>query len=513
MNDEARRMRLWAGLVVVGGLVLVLVLGLSRLAPAVGVSWAASRPLAGGLDSSFGRSGAVTHVPGPGVPGIGGITVQPDGRIVVASSASLVARYLPDGSLDQGFGLGGYVATGFPAYAVALQPDGRLVVAGASIDSGFAVARYEPDGSPDTSFGTDGLTTTTIPQGPFYCGGSARARARALALLPDGNILAAGSVEGSDCDVVGWSSFVLVRYTSDGALDPSFGNAGITTTGFSDWAPSPSSFGGMAVQPDGKIVATGSTGYAGHGGTWYESMALARYQPDGSLDPTFGTAGTVTTPEVKVNPTRFRLGGPALLQNGRILVAGTTCVLKNCDWVPVLARYDASGGLDSTFGQHGFAEIGRDIGAPSAMLAQGDRKILIAGNASYLGPAAVVRLLPDGRLDKSFGKGGAVTLGGLASILALQADGKILVGGRQGDAWTLTRLIGGNNCVVPALRGKSISKATATLERSYCRRGHVSRSFSGKVIRGLVISTTPPRGARVHGGAKIDLVVSRGKRS
>jgi beta-lactam-binding protein with PASTA domain len=105
------------------------------------------------------------------------------------------------------------------------------------------------------------------------------------------------------------------------------------------------------------------------------------------------------------------------------------------------------------------------------------------------------------------------SLSGVSTLaLALQADEKVLVGGAAGNAWTLARLIGGNNCVVPTLRGKTISQATTTLKKSYCRRGRIATRFSSKVTRGRVISTAPPRGARLPGGTRVELVVSKGKR-
>jgi uncharacterized delta-60 repeat protein len=235
-------------------------------------------------------------------------------------------------------------------------------------------------------------------------------------------------------------------------------------------------------------------------------MALARYEPDGSLDPRFGDAGKVTT-----NPKRYHYGGPSAFQHRKILVAGSTS--ENADtkpWFPVLARYDRNGVLDSTFGTHGYAEIRRQLGAPSAMLAQKDGKILIAESSSP-GASTVVRLLPDGRLDPSFGRGGLVAVGGEVSTLALQTDRKVVVGGASSNAWMLARLIGGNNCIVPGLRGKTVSRASATLEQSYCRRGRITRRLSNTVARGRVISAAARRGARLPGGAKVDLVVSRGR--
>jgi uncharacterized delta-60 repeat protein len=398
-----------------------------------------------------------------------------------------------------------------------LQPDGRILVAGAigpvsdSIDSEFGVARYKADGSADTSFGTGGVAKTIIPEPHGDCGGNSyTAGATALAVVRGGDILAAGSVGGVDCDPVGWSRLALVRYRSDGSLDSTFGRAGIVQTSFRlKGAPGPLDWlGGIAVQPNGKIVAAGSAGYDGHG-IDIATMALARYKRNGSLDPSFGTGGKATT-----NPKLFYYGGPTALQHRKILVAGTTSKKPGTKpGFPVVARYDAGGRLDSAFGKHGFAAIGGDIYDPSAMLTQNDGKILIAETASYRGPSALVRLLPNGRRDKSFGRGGIVSLQDGESSLALQTDRKILAGGGNRDkAWTLSRLIGGSNCVVPGLRGTRVSKASTRLEQSHCRRGRISRRFSSKVSRGKVISAAPEHGARLPGGAKVELVVSRGKR-
>lgn len=486
-------------------------LALTQLA----VSSAATTSFAGDLDPSFGAGGVLVHSLGEGQgAGVGGVAVQPDGKIVVAGGSTgtfLLARYLPNGSPDPSFGDGGYVQTHFPDWAlpraVALQPDGKIVLAGASVPvpvdvngvevtSQFTLARYNPNGSLDTSFGTDGITTTIIPE-PERTGWSADANA--VAILPNGEILAAGSA-GYDA-FPPLSSFALVRYTPDGSLDPSFGEGGIVQTAFSGY----DYLSGIVVQPDGKVVATGTSFGPGHG-IDFETMALARYESDGSLDHTFGTAGKVTT----AHKLRYS-GGPSTLQHGEILVAGYTRVNGVSNDFPVIARYTASGRLDSTFGERGFAEITRvngdstHEGIPNVVLAQNDGKILIGAANS------VARLLPNGRLDTSFGRRGIVSFGNQVSRLALQTDGKILVGGGLGNAWTLDRLSGGNNCVVPGLRGKTVSKARAMLKNSYCRSGHISTRFSTQVRRGRVISTVSPRGTRLFGGTSVPLIVSRGR--
>jgi uncharacterized delta-60 repeat protein len=482
---------------------VVLSLGLLGVSPAL--------PLSGDFDPSFGNDGVVAHSLGDGAyPSVNGIAVQPDWKIVVVAGGWL-ARYLPDGSPDPSFGNGGYVQTPYAPEAIALQPDGKIVVAaGTSFGdssppdiggSEFTLTRFNPDGSPDTSFGTDGTATTIISQGQAQCFGDAWvASANALAILPGGAILAAGSASFfSGCAGDGSSAFALVRYTPDGSLDPTFGAAGIVQTTFTG----DDGLSGIAGQPDGKIVATGIGLGQGHGQEVAE-MVLARYKPDGSLDPSFGTAGKVMT--------RQKLGyygGPPTWQHEKIVVAGFARNSEFNDF-PVLARFSAGGSLDPTFGQHGFAKFRRLIGRPTAVLAQSDGKILIAVS-NPPGAAAVLRLLPNGLLDTHFATGGIVWLFDRVSSLALQADQRVLVGGGSADSWTLARLFGGSDCIVPSVRGKTVAKATAALKKSYCSRGRITRRFSRKVTRGRVISTAPPRGAQLPGAYPVDLVVSKGR--
>ncbi|MFL5941869.1 MAG: PASTA domain-containing protein [Gaiellaceae bacterium] len=468
-------------------------LALLALGP-LGVSSAARLPLAGDLDPTFGSGGVVTQSPDRS---IGAVAVQPDGKIVVAGSSPFaLARYLPDGSLDPSFGAGGHVETDAGAgsvRALALQPDGKIVVAGSSpygSPNRFTLARYDSSGSLDTTFGTDGITTTVVPTSLDASWTPWGAGVAALDVLPDGKVLAAGSARWHAGQYEEEGEFVLARYTPAGSLDPTFGDGGIVETGGDGGLGRDADLGGMVVLPDGKIVATGTT-YGGH--PYYDrKIALAGYEPDGSVDFTFDPALTYG-----------RLsGGPSTLQHGKIVVAGSIQDYKKT--FPVVARYRANGLIDTTFGKHGYSEVKRAQFAPDAVLTQNDGKILIAGHSNSGG--TVLRLLPNGRLDPSFGGRGIVSFDPGTSSLALQQDGKILVGGRA-----LDRLLGGNNCVVPDLRGQTVGKATANLVKSYCRRGSIARRFSSKVAAGRVLSTAPAPGARLPGGAKIHLVVSKGK--
>ena len=475
--------------------------------------------LAGSFDPGFG-GGEVTG------SGITALASQPDGKIVAAgygTSGMLLARYLPDGTLDPSFGDDGSVQTAVPdlssVAAVALQPDGKIVVAGTAepIETGefvFLLARFNANGSLDGSFGTDGMTTTDVPV-TAHPQESAGALADALALLPDGRILVGGwAFQDPNGQVA-----ALVRYEPDGSLDTTFGDGGAAE---SEPAAFPyTGIEGLAVQSDGSVVASGFANGGeecpGTCNTPTHAIAVWRFEPDGAPDTMFhGGKPSFTNTKLRYN------GGPMTLQAGKIVVAGYAHGAH-----PVIERLKSNGAQDTTFGTHGFAVIRSVTGMPTAVLAQRNHKLLAIAPYPGLGPStsAIIRLLPNGRLDRSFGNGGIVQLGkadtnGEAdTALALQADQKILFGGTSGDPRyvqtesVLGRLLGGNNCVVPGLRGKTVSKARAELKASYCRTGGISRLFSNRIARGHIISTTPHPADRRPAATKVDLLVSRGRRT
>ncbi|MGD9562114.1 MAG: PxKF domain-containing protein [Pyrinomonadaceae bacterium] len=244
----------------------------------------------GSLDTTFDTDGKVTTAVLSSHDYAQSVAIQPDGRIVVAGRSQngsnydfAVVCYNADGTLDTTFDTDGKVTTpvgsfGDIAYSVAIQPDGRIVVAGYS-DNGsnedFAVVRYNADGSLDTSFDTDGKVTTPV--------GSSYDNAYSVAIQPDGKIVAAGySINGLNYD------FAVVRYNADGSLDTTFDTDGKVTTpvgSFGDIVYS------VAIQPDGKIVAAGHSFNGSN-----DHFAVVRYNADGSLDTSFDTDGKVTTP-------------------------------------------------------------------------------------------------------------------------------------------------------------------------------------------------------------------------
>jgi uncharacterized delta-60 repeat protein len=418
----------------------------------LGASWPASAVAnPGDLDPTFGSGGKViTTFPGQvgNLAGAYAVALQPDGKIVAAGWAGVqfaLARYNPDGSLDTTFGSGGRVRTSLGGSArgraLALQPDGKIVVAGTP---GFRLARYNPDGSPDLDFGAFGTISTDLGSG---------SNAFALGLQSDGKLVVAGQskLDGSGTD------FAVARYTPEafvvgGGLDGSFGTGGVATTDvrFRDEAFA------VAVQPDGKIVAAGRASASAMFGP--SVVALARYHPDGSADLSFGGGGQVTT--AFNNGDNDRASALALQPDGKIVVAGVTATNGGGSAFAV-ARYNADGSLDGTFGSAGqvITVVGDYLPSDDSALAvvvQPDGAIVVGGDAATsTGQFALVRYTSNGSLDSGFGNAGRVitafsqsgshVAGNGFYGLALQPDGKIVAAGvLAGEgAFALARYQGG----------------------------------------------------------------------
>ena len=264
----------------------------------------------GSLDSSFGSDGKVITVFGTSNESANSIAIQSNGKIVVAGSSSngtnnefTVTRYNTDGSLDSSFDSDGKVTTTIgsnaDAFSVAIQSDGKIVLAGNAIIGGrdeIAVARYNTDGSLDSSFDSDGKVTTTIGEADY---------AASVVVQSDGKIVVAGSSATG-----GNSDFALIRYNSDGSLDPSFDPA-ITPIGSStDEAYS------VAIQSNGKIVVAGYSSGIGSD----REIAVLRYNTDGSLDSSFDSDGKVTT-AIGSGDFAFSV---AIQSDGKIVVVGSS---------------------------------------------------------------------------------------------------------------------------------------------------------------------------------------------
>jgi len=370
------------------------------------------------------------------------------------------------GDLDSTFGAGGQVTTDLKrstdlASAVAIQADGKLVVVGQTYQNNdfsaedFVVARYNPDGTLDRTFGSRGRVKTDFP--------GLAAVPSSVVIQPDGKIVVAG---GAFPLFTFAGDFKIVRYNRNGSLDTSFGNRGIVTTIF----PAGSYAFDVALQADGKIVAAGTHFVDFNPGDMSDTdFALARYNPDGTPDATFGAGGQVTTdfvgkeddafavliqPDGKIiavgsanDPvnfydfaavrylsngtidtnfgvagkvsTDFRGGGfdrvhsAALQTDGSIVAAGFAITVSGGSENFAVARYNSSGVLDTTFSGDGKAQIDFGSCCQSAyeVLLQSDGKIVTVGfpdSESSDSDFVVARLDSAGALDNTFGTGGKV---------------------------------------------------------------------------------------------------------
>ena len=409
-------------------------------------------------------------------------------RALVALATGVVLllaspAYAVPGDLDTTFSGDGIAATNFTsdndlALSVAIQADGKIVAVGRAGGLGgqFAVLRYNTDGTLDTTFSGDGKVATNFTGGEDY--------AQGVVIQSDGKIVAAGRAAGSN------PMFAIARYNPDGTLDTTFSSDGRLRT---DFSPAREVAWDVALQSDGKIVAAGYTSNRG-GGRW----ALARYNPDGALDSGFDDDGRVTT---NFTASFDAATAVAVQTDGKIVAAGGASV----DEFFALARYNADGTLDSTFGGEGtvvtnftsradfawdlavqtdgklvavglagrmwgmarynndgtlddtFSDDGRvrtdftsNNDAPSGVAIQPDGKIVVVGGANEDRAFALARYGADGALDSTFNDDGKVTKDIARGVdfaweVALQADGKIVAAGRvdgRGGRFAVLRYLG-----------------------------------------------------------------------
>jgi uncharacterized delta-60 repeat protein len=401
-----------------------------------------ARAAPGDLDGTFSGDGKVTTNFTTADDRASGVAIQANGRIVAAGWAGssfsrrerfALARYRADGTLDSSFGTDGRVTTRFTivsaASAVAIQLDGKILAVGYKADQNtkFALARYKPDGTRDPMFSGDGKATTLF----FPLD---NASASDVVIQPDGKFVVVGTAwceelffEGGWCRHEEDSrDIALARYNADGIPDPSFGTGGKITsgiTGIDDVASA------VALQADGKIVVAGAM-YAGNG-----DFFLLRYNADGTPDSTFGVGGQVRTDFGFGKPDSVH--DLAIQGDGKIVAAGRT---GGSAGGFALARYNPDGTLDTTFDEDGKVrtDFTKQLDVAYGVAIQATGKIVAAGRASVDGGRfALARYTTDGTLDTSFSGNGKVTTDftpndDAPGDVAIQANGRIVAVGRAG---------------------------------------------------------------------------------
>jgi len=370
---------------------------------------------AGSLDPTFGTSGIITTSFGVGVDALGGFE-QSNGDIVVVagfdvesteSTAIGLVRYTSTGRLDTTFGTNGSTVTTFPGFTFAatgfaVQPNGDILVAGTATTSGgiddFGLARFTSNGALDTTFDTGGLVTTRV--------GTEQDNQSALLLQSNGQIVVGGFEDGGGKKIPGQTA--LVRYNSNGSLDTTFGTGGISLVTPTVLGPqtlaqlsngdylavgeNESGAGNVVVEfsstgallsavTAGTITAASQTpsflfqsngdflvpeavkppaGTAPAGFTFPKKSSdaeVARFTETGTPDSTFESTPFTFVPITVSNLTEddeSEPGSLAFQSNGQIVVGGSLSgTAGGATTVFALARVNADGELDTTFGSNG----------------------------------------------------------------------------------------------------------------------------------------------------------------
>ena len=375
----------------------------------------------GSLDTTFGTGGTVSTLIGDGITTSlvysgEGVTLQVDGKILSAGVINnnglqefMVVRHTASGTLDTTFDMDGYVSTGFGAGNngfidnILLQADGKIVATGAvlanTISADYSatntLVRYNSNGSLDNTFGVNGIASFDIGMGNEDEGS---------ALQADGKIIIVGSTAVFDplnpsASIIG--DIKIARINTNGTLDTSFGTNGVVTT----------DLGGddegaiVKMQSDGKIVVAGYTSNNSFG----ENLAVVRYNTNGTLDSTFGTAGKLVTGFPFNN---IEVSDLAIQVDGKLLITGTSSGSgQDANFATI--RLNANGTLDNTF-------VGQN-NAPVFNISESISLNAFSGDVAFEVPAStgVSATDADGRIGDQIGSI-------ITSITATSSTGDLL---------------------------------------------------------------------------------------
>ncbi len=403
----------------------------------------------GALDTTFGDGGKVqTDVGRPifGDASATDVVLQNANKLLVAGSVqyeigfdvsgyeAFLARYLADGSLDSAFGEKGKIVTNIndtldETYKnLLVLPDGKLLAVGSIFDRvdsrrRISLTRYQQNGVLDSTFGNSGSVLTDL-------GTNVTTFTAAATLQSDSKIIVAGFIAEADS----LSDLFVIRYNSDGTLDTTFGNGGMTVIALS--AENDRAIA-VAIQPDGKVIVGATTAlYTADLDDYLGQFAIVRLNSNGLLDTTFGTNGVVITGLPNVN---LDASAMALQADGKIVLTGKAYEYDTFYPDFALARYNSDGSLDTAFGTNGI--VIQDMGSsddetPQAINLQTNGKLVVAGliteNSIY--QFITTRFDTDGTLDSTFGDNGQVRTAVQAESsrafdLIIQNNGRIVVVG------------------------------------------------------------------------------------
>jgi uncharacterized delta-60 repeat protein len=383
----------------------------------------------GSLDPTFGDAGKFTSTT---LGAADQIELQSDGKIVALISTS-VRRFLPNGSPDASFGSGGLATVNFGGggtaivNSITLQPDGKILVTGSlkrtAVDDDIAVTRLMADGTLDASFGSSG-TAFVVNADNFEQGVKALVQA-------DGRIVVASTWDVPPAGQRSFVDFAVVRLGADGVVDNTFGTNGRTVV---DIAGRTDLVKAAALQADGRIVVVGRVAASGSANP---DLGVVRFHADGTLDTAFASNGILRR-DVTGRLEWDEPEDVAVQADGRIVVAMQARFDSAVPYPFSLVRFEPQGSLDTTFGTDGVARtaIGTGNALARALALQADGKIVVVGQvaSATVNDFGIVRYLATGALDLSFDGDGILLLDFFAASdsaadVAIQSDGKLIAAG------------------------------------------------------------------------------------
>jgi uncharacterized delta-60 repeat protein len=382
---------------------------------------------AGQFDSSFGPASSAGYVQvSPWVSlssstGFESLVFGGDSNVYVTGAVAVdgvstypyagVMRTARGGAIDRSYGGMGVVIPGgqaAPAISsgpnadIAVDANGNLVAA-VITGTGMSISRFLPDGTRDTAFGTGGVTAVALTN-PWYLLG--------VQVAPDGSVFV-GTSATNPASPSNLYQPVIVKLTSTGALDGTFGSGGIAFVYPSGLASNSNArMADIALLPSGDIIGVGRLVDPAVG-AWFQAF-VTRIHSNGSLDTTFGTSGfTIMT----AGPTNNFILRKVLVQpDGKIVGSGATTAFGGSSSLSTVARLNGDGSLDSTFGTAG---VSRFLPAFDSFVVhsalQDNGKIVLAiegfadaGDTIYA--SVVARLTTTGALDANFNGSGSMTI-------------------------------------------------------------------------------------------------------
>lgn len=429
------------------------------------------------------------------------VAVQADGKIVVlgyshngANEDVLLARYNFDGTLDTGFGGGGYVLYD-RGLGLTLQTDGKIVIVGYTYVGGHRdvlTLRYNTNGTLDSTFGTGGAVTYASP-------GAATDIGFGVAIQADGCIVVVGETSnGTNQDAL------VLRYTPSGTLDNSFGQGGVFT--YAGPGNNMDRAFAAAVQSDGRIIVVGASVVNSK-----DDVLVLRLNVNGTLDGSFGSSGIVNYSGAGDNSDYGN--AVALREDGKIVVLGAQSNGSAFDIL--LLQLTAAGAPDSQFGTGGVVVYG-DAGSLNDygynLVIQKDEKIVITGYTQGTNDNVLAaRFNPGGTLDTSFGSGGTVIWNGSANStdygqgIALQPDGKLIIAGFSHNGVNEDMLVmrlwasadDGRRCfIATAAYGSDFDPHVVALRQF--RDEHLMTTGIGRQLTKLYYTYSPPLAAFIE---------------